>query len=718
MDIDSSIKEKQPIKTTQMDNIIILDSQSIKNVDENNNPNITLCLNMIVKNESKIIERLLQSVLPIIDCYCICDTGSSDNTEEIITSFFEKHHIPGKIVKEPFKNFEHNRNFALQSCFGMSDYILLMDADMILQVNTFNKNKLSSCDFAYILQGSETFYYQNTRIVKNNGLFFYQGVTHEYINAPPNSKMLKLEKNELFISDIGDGGAKNDKYERDIKLLLEGIEKVEKLPGKPLYDRYHFYLANSYHDCGQYQKAIEYYKKRIEIGGWEQEVWYSSYRIGLCYKKMDKIADAIYCWLNGYILYSKRIENLYEIVNHYRNIGKYKLAQIYYQIAENILNQDLDKDSYLFLHNDIYTYKLYYEYSIIAYYLGVTNINDKIISILNHSDDYLINQNLLINMKFYKNILTPTHVINLTNQNACLVNNENVVFNSSSSCLIPNSSGKGYLMNVRYVNYFINPQGGYLNCDKHIITRNKYLELDENLNITKEKFFDVNFENRRYIGIEDVRIFQEVESEEIIFIGTGFLKNEHIGIVKGQYNVNEDILKTQELTCSFSNSACEKNWVYVDYQKSTHAVYSWNPLKIGKINETTCSLDLVTTKNMPKIFKHARGSTCGFKYNRNLKGTIEDSVINNQSTEIWFIIHLVSYENPRHYYHMFAVFDEEMNLLRYSAPFKFEDICIEYCLSVVVEDERVLINYSGWDRTTKIAIYDKKYIDSIIKYNN
>ena len=65
---------------------------------------------------------------------------------------------------------------------------------------------------------------------------------------------------------------------------------------------------------------------------------------------------------------------------------------------------------------------------------------------------------------------------------------------------------------------------------------------------------------------------------------------------------------------------------------------------------------------------------------------------------------------------MIVVFDESLNLLRYSSPFKFEDNPIEYSLSLVVEDDRVLINYSTWDRTTKIAIYDKKYIESILKY--
>ena len=56
-----------------------------------------------------------------------------------------------------------------------------------------------------------------------------------------------------------------------------------------------------------------------------------------------------------------------------------------------------------------------------------------------------------------------------------------------------------------------------------------------------------------------------------------------------------------------------------------------------------------------------------------------------------------------------------MNLLRYSAPFKFEGEPIEYCLSILVEDEQVLINYSTWDRTTRIGIYDKNYIDQLLE---
>jgi len=117
-------------------------------------------------------------------------------------------------------------------------------------------------------------------------------------------------------------------------------------------------------------------------------------------------------------------------------------------------------------------------------------------------------------------------------------------------------------------------------------------------------------------------------------------------------------------------------------------------------------INIVEERKMPRIFNRTRGSTCGFKY------------LNKQTDqmEIWFVLHIASYEQPRHYYDMIAVFDESLNLLRYSAPFKYEDAPIQYCIGLIVKDESVMINYSIWDRTTRVGIYNKKYIDSLIKY--
>lgn len=659
----------------------------------------TLCLNMIVKNESKIIRRLFDSVLPIIDSYCICDTGSTDDTVDLIKTYFNEKNIPGKVVVEPFKNFCHNRNFSLQSAVGMSDYLLFMDADMILEITQFDKKMLSKADSHHLLQGNDSFYYQNVRIVKNNGLYSYAGVTHEYINTPSNSTLASIPKNVLFIRDIGDGGAKSDKFERDIRLLTEGIKD------EPTNVRYYFYLANSYFDHGDHALAIDIYKKRIELGGWNQEVWYSHYRIGLCHKQLGNMPAAIYSWMLGYDYLPDRLEALYEIIQHYRYASNHKLCFHFYQLALNILKQNNNIDGYLFLHKDVYSFQILYEFTIIALYVGIKNINNEVVSILNNCPHYHVVNNLFSNMKFYKDVLLPIKTINMDSKINISINDVNTNFVASSSCLIKNPNQPGYIMNVRYVNYYITPTGGYINCDKHIVTANKCVELDADLKVVSEKLFDTVFNNRRYIGVEDVKIFYESNNDDptnakILFIGTGFHANNSIGIVWGDYDTKQDVLLANEVTSGFSKEGCEKNWVYVNYKNETHIVYKWNPLQICKMSEDRQQINIVETKELPKIFSHVRGSSGGFCY----------------KNEIWFLVHLVSYENPRHYYHMMVVFDENMNLLRYSAPFKFEGDPIEYSLSIVVEDERVLINYSTWDRTTRIGVYDKKYIDSVTKY--
>jgi tetratricopeptide (TPR) repeat protein len=668
----------------------------------------TLCLNMIVKNESRIITRLFDSIISIIDSYCICDTGSTDNTIQLIEDYFREKGKPGKIVQEPFKNFCHNRNFALQSCIGLSDYVLLLDADMTLEVHNFDKRMLNLAESFNILQGNDSFYYQNLRIVKNNGLYKYVGVTHEYIDTPQTNTTLNLTKKDIFIRDIGDGGSKSDKFERDVRLLLDGIKD------EPNNVRYYFYLGNSYHDSGKYEEAIPFYKKRIEFGGWQEEVWYSYYRIGTCYQKLNKFADALYYWLEGYDFYPNRLEALHEIIKHYRFHSKHKLCMNFYNLAKEILDKNLNRDNYLFLYNDVYTYLIDYEYTIFSAYCGVKNIDKQVVTVFNKSNGSEID-NLLSNMKFYKHVLQKQSVHIADDSANFIINEVNTKFNSSSSCLITSPNTDGYLCNIRYVNYFIEPNGSYINCDKHIITVNKFIEFDKNFNVIQEKWMDFSYDGRLYIGIEDIKIYND--KDQVLFIGTGYHSNNKLGIVSGLYDVDNKKLNGNELQQYFKDTQCEKNWVFAEYNNESHVIYEWHPLKICKLDNNI--LNIVETKQTPKMFSRVRGSTCGYTYNKkigeNNRGNI---VIDIFETEIWFVNHIVSYETPRHYYHIITVFDSNMNLLRYSAPFKFEGEPIEYCLSIVVEDARVLMNYSTWDRTTRIGIYDKKYIDSLVNYLN
>ena len=192
------------------------------------------------------------------------------------------------------------------------------------------------------------------------------------------------------------------------------------------------------------------------------------------------------------------------------------------------------------------------------------------------------------------------------------------------------------------------------------------------------------------------------EKREINYIGTGYHQNNKIGIVYGKYDLDsEEIIDVNEINSAFTTSNCEKNWVFTEYNNETHIIYKWHPLQLCKLDKKENLIRLVKEIEMPPFFSLSRGSTCGSKYKE----------------EIWFVLHIVSYEQPRHYYHCVAVFDNNMKLKRYSAPFKFKGEPIEYCIGLIVEEERVIITYSCWDRTTQLAVYDKTYINDLLKYS-
>jgi len=485
---------------------------------------------MIVKNESKIITRLLKSVLPLIDSYCICDTGSTDNTIEVIQDFFRGKNInSGKIIVEPFKDFGYNRSYALKQCLNMdnADYILLLDADMILEIDPMFsiddfKNNLTY-DVYNIFQGSPSFIYRNTRLIRNKIGMSYWGVTHEYLNSPNGSTTFTIPKNQLFINDVGDGGSKQDKFLRDIRLLEKGLEE------NPNNDRYTFYLANSYKNSGQYENAIKTYKKRINLGGWHEEIWYSYYSIGQCYKELGKMKEAIAAWINGYDTLPNRIENLYEIVNHYRTTNKNTLAYTYYNLAKYERNRKTEFDN-LFLEKDIYDYKLDYELSIIGYYCNWDNYDLAKVSmnILSNTTtiDYIF-KNVLSNYKFYTKDIANIQfkstqqnenikkIISVLNKNTEEIfrsmNIDNGEFVSSTPTMCLNNNNE-LIVNTRFVNYIINEKGEYINKEKiqtiNVITNYNISEIS---NITKKQEYIMNYNKKYddiYVGLEDVRIVQ------------------------------------------------------------------------------------------------------------------------------------------------------------------------------------------------------------------
>jgi tetratricopeptide (TPR) repeat protein len=314
---------------------------------ENLKKMVAITLNMIVKNEESIIERCLSSVLPVIDSFAILDTGSDDSTIKKIKDFFSKSGKKGIIKKGKFENFGKTRNQALHLAYSIkSDYILLLDADMILVTNNFDKSELTvtNSDFYNLIQETKYLEFKNTRIIKNNQNFYYKGYTHEAVLPLKKENCVgrDISKTSLYIKDIEDGGCKEKKTERDLRLLHLEIND------DPNYSRAYFYLANTYFGSKEWEKAEKFYRIRIQFDGWKEEIWYSYYRLAMIRVMKKQIPEAIWFLQSSIEVQPLRLESYFHLMCLYMDHKMDRFLDIIRREARKIFDQKPDTTNFLF----------------------------------------------------------------------------------------------------------------------------------------------------------------------------------------------------------------------------------------------------------------------------------------------------------------------------------------------------------------------------------
>jgi hypothetical protein len=202
-----------------------------------------------------------------------------------------------------------------------------------------------------------------------------------------------------------------------------------------------------------------------------------------------------------------------------------------------------------------------------------------------------------------------------------------------------------------------------------------------------------------YVGLEDVRMIQN--KNKILYTANRGLKMGNMEVEYGVIDLeNPDKIHSTLMKIKNQNQI-EKNWVlFENNEKQLKMIYRWNPLTIGNIvpiqgKETNIGsngispiskMEITDEIDTPHFFKWLRGSTNGI----------------NIGNEIWFLCHLVSYEERRFYYHCIVVLDSKtMKLKKYTKLFTFEKSPVEYTLGMVLIDETLLIGYSIMDKETK-----------------
>jgi tetratricopeptide (TPR) repeat protein len=153
-----------------------------------------------------------------------------------------------------------------------------------------------------------------------------------------------------------------DKYKRDIEVLEKAIVD------EPNNTRYRFYLAQSYRDDGNNEKALEHYQKRVDMGGWAEEVYYSLLQIAHCKAGLQlPLFDVIDAYLKAHHYRPGRLEALCSAIRLCRIQGKHYLG---YHLGRHITDNPPMPDDILFVEKAVYDWLLLDEISLCAVYAG------------------------------------------------------------------------------------------------------------------------------------------------------------------------------------------------------------------------------------------------------------------------------------------------------------------------------------------------------------
>ena len=273
-----------------------------------------ICLNMIVRNEAHIVHEVLDSVAPYITSWVIVDTGSDDGTQDVIRSHMASLGIPGELHERPWRNFGHNRSEALTLAQGHGDYIWVIDADDTV-VGTPDFSGLSA-DVYNLRYGRVTASSTGAAQLFRDGLRWrYEGVVHEYAVCDDPFVEERLD-GEYYIESrrLGARNLDPQKYARDRDLLLAEVER------NPDDARSVFYLAQSYFDLGDFVNAREWYARRVDMGGWDEEVYCAMFRVA---ESMSQLGapwpDVQDAYLRAWEFRPTRAEPLHAIAYRYRD---------------------------------------------------------------------------------------------------------------------------------------------------------------------------------------------------------------------------------------------------------------------------------------------------------------------------------------------------------------------------------------------------------------
>jgi hypothetical protein len=280
------------------------------------------------------------------------------------------------------------------------------------------------------------------------------------------------------------------------------------------------------------------------------------------------------------------------------------------------------------------------------------------------------------------------------------------------------SCDKGrHFINIRYVNYWLTPQGAYHYPDGQGIIRNinMFCELvinDEGILVPKAGGFtkmveDIGLEQKVAFsqGLEDIRLWKDAnDSVKFIATSVGYSPSGHSRMIVGDYDYDTFTMKGGQLIQPPEETVCEKNWIPLP--RGEQFIYGWSPYQVGQVIDGKLAIVKKEKLSSP-VYKKVRGSTTFHRIGSALGQEWGDKYLG--------IVHFSHGDSPRHYYHMFVVLDSGgVNPVRHSQPFHFYgERGIEFCIGFAMIGDLYHCWVSKFDRDPQLFVMGKEKVESL-----
>ena len=337
---------------------------------------IKLILTQIMKDESHVANRMLDSLKGFVDGICVVDTGSTDDSIEIVKKWGEDNGVETYVFERPFDDFEKSRNFSIQKAKesflnrndGHTYYGFWIDFDeqLILHEN-FNKSNIDKDLYMFNTFIGQMKYTRN-ELYRLDKQFRFYGPVHEFIVCDDKNITSGLMEG-LHINVSMDGNSWKSSIHAK---YLSHAHKLEAYISENREDpRWIFYTAQSYHDSASMQdnqeenrerlrRSIKYYKERTErTDGYIEEIYYAHYRMGSIMRNLEEPWNlTMQQCLKAYSVDPLRGESIKTIIDYYLQMGEWNLAYLYTKFAyENFHGKNPYPTRLLFVEEALYNWR-------------------------------------------------------------------------------------------------------------------------------------------------------------------------------------------------------------------------------------------------------------------------------------------------------------------------------------------------------------------------